>query len=297
MDRRCIDPPADRRLAPAKSLMKTLAVAFPFDLFGSAGAGTGAQLLADALREMLADAKAESRPARSRAYRGRIQIREVAFETLADYSDWRGQARRIIREALRRAEFVLWLGGNHLGALPVYEELGAAGDALVIQLDAHLDIYNLSDCTTELSHGNFLLHAEGPLPSVVNVGHRDLFLPADYVGRHYARAFSAAEVNSRPDAVVEQLTELSRAAGRVWIDLDCDFFDPAYFPAVAGPLPFGVVPAFLLQLLAAIWSPRVAGLAISEFEPGRDAADRSLGTLIWLLEWVLLRRHETRKRP
>ena len=48
-----------------------------------------------------------------------------------------------------------------------------AADALVIQLDGHLDIYNLADCTPELSHGNFLLHAEAPLPAVVNVGHRD----------------------------------------------------------------------------------------------------------------------------
>jgi arginase family enzyme len=277
--------------------MKTLAVAFPFDLFGSAGAGAGAQLLADALREMLADAKAESRPARSRAYRRHVRIHEVTFETLADYSDWRGQARQMIREALRRSEFILWLGGNHLSALPIYEALGAEGDALVIQLDAHLDIYNLSDCTTELSHGNFLLHAEKPLPRVVNVGHRDLFLPADDVRRHYSHTFSAAEVNSRPDAVIEQLSELSRTVKRIWIDLDCDFFDPAYFPAVAGPLPFGVAPPFLLQLLTAIWSSHVVGLAISEFEPGRDVRDVSLGTLIWLMEWVLLRRHETSKRP
>ena len=45
-----------------------------------------------------------------------------------------------------------------------------------MQLDGHLDIYNLSDCTEELSHGNFLLHADAPLPRIITAGHRDLFL-------------------------------------------------------------------------------------------------------------------------
>ena len=57
--------------------------------------------------------------------------------------------------------------GNHLSVLPVLEELGR--DTLVVQFDAHLDIYHLSDCTTEPSHGNFLLHAEGELPALVVV--------------------------------------------------------------------------------------------------------------------------------
>ena len=50
--------------------------------------------------------------------------------------------------------------------LPVFEELGP--DTLVIQFDAHLDCYALHDTTEELCHGNFLLHAEGPLPKIVN---------------------------------------------------------------------------------------------------------------------------------
>ena len=39
--------------------MKTCAVFFPFDLFGSGGAGAGVDLLADELREILADNRRE----------------------------------------------------------------------------------------------------------------------------------------------------------------------------------------------------------------------------------------------
>jgi agmatinase len=272
--------------------MKTLAVCFPFDLFGSAGTGAGAQLLTDALREMLDDAKGESKPARAQSYRDHVRLVECSFETTTDYTKWREQAAKIIGQASRRKEFLLWFGGNHLSVLPHYEALGTTSDALVIQLDAHLDIYNLSDCTPELSHGNFLLHAEGDLPPVINVGHRDLFLPVEHIKQYYRHTFSAAQLTSCPDEVIEQVVKVSRGASRILIDLDCDVFDPAFFPAVSGPLPFGIAPSLVLRLLGALWSEHIVGVAISEFEPGREIRDQSLATLIWLLEWILLRRHE-----
>ena len=42
------------------------------------------------------------------------------------------------------------------------------------------------------------------------------------------------------------------------------------------------------------WSPKVRGVLVSEFDPSRDDNDRSLATLIWLLEYLLLRLYEDR---
>ena len=263
------------------------AIVFPFDQFGSAGTGAGAELLGDALREMLADAKRETRPARSDAFRDRVRIREFAFDTPAACADWRKTARQAARSALKSDDGVLWFAGNHLAVLPLYEEFGP--DALVVQLDAHLDIYNLADCTEELSHGNFLLHAAGPLPTIVNVGSRDLFLPGEHARKHYQEILSAEEVASDADRAVKRVAELARKTKRVWIDVDCDVFDPAYFPAVQHSLPMGLAPAFVLRLLSAVWSERVAGVSFSEFDPGRDRNDQSLATLVWLMEWCLLK--------
>jgi arginase family enzyme len=78
----------------------------------------------------------------------------------------------------------------------------------------------------------------------------------------------------------------------VFVDLDCDVFDPAYFPAVTHPLPFGLSPPLLLRFLDAAWSERVRGVAVSEFDPGRDRRDQGLSTLAWLLEYLLLKRYE-----
>ena len=57
-------------------------------------------------------------------------------------------------------------------------------------------------------------------------------------------------------------------------------------------MPFGLSPATVLRLIDAAWNRRVSGVAISEFDPARDRDDRSLQTLVWLLEWLLLKRYE-----
>jgi arginase family enzyme len=269
--------------------VKSVAVVFPFDLFGSAGTGAGAQLLGDTVREILDDTARESRPCRAEVLKGAVKVREAAFETVAQVSAWRKRGRQLARQALDTGDFLLWLGGNHLSVLPVLEELGP--NALVVQLDAHLDVYQFHDTTAELSHGNFLKHAAGPLPTLVNVGHRDLFLTAAEIGETFAATHSAADVAMWPDRVLADLRRRAGAAKRVWIDLDCDALDPACLPAVGQPLPFGLTPPVLLAVLQAVWSDKVVGFSISEFDPGRDVRDASLELLGWLVEYVLLKRH------
>jgi arginase family enzyme len=176
----------------------------------------------------------------------------------------------------------------------VYDELADAKDALVIQLDAHLDVYNLSDCTAELSHGNFLLHAAGKLPALVNLGSRELLLPAAHVQQYYRAVFPAADLAIDPEPALKHLRQAGKKAKRVFIDVDCDVFEPACFPAVGQPVPFGLPPAFLLRVLAALEPGKLAGLLLSEFDPARDERDRSLETLMWLIEYVLLELYEKR---
>ncbi len=263
------------------------AVVFPFDLFGSAGTGAGARLLGDAVHEILDDTERETRPCRADALRGQVRVQEFDFETLADVTDWRKRGRQAARAALKGREFLLWLGGNHLSVLPLLEELGAG--TLVVQFDAHLDVYAFHDNTKELSHGNFLTHFAAPRPRLVNVGHRDLFLTPAEIAETFETVYPAHSVAADPAHVTAELRAKAAAAKRVWIDLDCDVFDPAALPAVAEPLPFGLAPPAFLALFEAVWGANVAGMSISEFDPGRDARDTGLNLLGWLIEYVLLK--------
>jgi agmatinase len=288
----------------------TRIIFFPFDLFGSGGAAAGVELLAEAIQEMLDDNRRERLPTRARAYQKHVRTHTFSFDKLADYQDWKQQARQVIRQAIQKKEFLFWVTGNHLGVLPVYEELGArgqesgvrsqesgvrgqeSGGTLVIQFDAHLDVYNLSDCKSELSHGNFLLHSSEPLPTILNVGARELLLRPEHVRKYYREVFPAAKLAVNPQAAEEKIHQSAAQAGRVFIDIDFDVLDPAYFPAVTHPLPFGLSPTLLLRLLDAAWSERVIGVAFSEFDPGRDRNDQSLSTLVWLMEYLFLKKYE-----
>ena len=249
-------------------------------------------MLGEAFRELLADNQREKVPTRARAYAGKVQLEEFAFEALKDYHDWRHQARTLVRQVFHKNNFLLWLTGNHLGVLPVYEELGRKKNTTVIQFDGHLDIYNLSDCSTEISHGNFLRHAEGTLPTLVNVGHRELLLRPGYVEQYYKSTFSATDIILDPEEALAKVGQAASEAERVFLDIDCDVLDPAYFPGLAHPLPFGLSPHLLLRFLEAAWSERVIGLSISEFLPAKDKDDRSLESLMWLIEYWLLRLYE-----
>src|SRR5262245_23470484 len=186
--------------------MKTTVIVCPFALFGSPGTQQGAELLADALREMLDDVRREKRPTRGRAYLKNVRIEELDFGTLPDVAAWRERAAEAARRALKAGDFLVWLGGNHLSVMPVYEELATIGHSLVVQFDAHLDVYNLSGITETLSHGNFLRHAER-LPELVNVGHRDLFLPAKAIREYYIDAFAASDLAIDAGPIVQALRE------------------------------------------------------------------------------------------
>jgi arginase family enzyme len=272
--------------------VKTRVIVFPFDLFGSSGTAAGATLLADELREVLADNRRETVSTRARAYTSQVRIHETAFTTLPDWTRWRRRGRQLARRVLRSGDFLIWLSGNHLGALPVYDELSGREDTLIVQFDAHLDIHHFHDTSKELTHGNFLLHCAGPLPPLINAGHRDLLLPAGRISQHFRQTYSAPELALQPDRLLAGLRQASATAGQVFLDLDCDVFDPAWFPASAQPVPFGLAPPQLLGLIEAVWSPRVRGILISEFAPDRDQNDRSLALLVWLLEYLLLRCYE-----
>src|SRR5262245_26345455 len=104
--------------------MKTSVLVFPFDLFGGAGTGEGAALLADELREGRADNRRE-RAATTATYTPHLRIKEWSFDTLDDLTRWRATARAAVRSVLRAGDFLLWLGGNHLSVLPVLEEIAA----------------------------------------------------------------------------------------------------------------------------------------------------------------------------
>jgi agmatinase len=271
--------------------VKTTIFVCPFALFGNPGTQRGAELLADAVREMLDDNRHERRPTRAGAYQDHVKLKELRLDTPADYSEWHAAARQAAKTALDAGEFLIWIGGNHLSVMPLYEELGNRTRSLVVQFDAHLDIYHHDDTKQDLSHGNFIRHLPDPKPEILNLGHRDQFLSTKEIHEHFAAAVDAVALLN--DGVEKKLANGIRRANRVCLDIDWDVLDPAYFPAVDDPLPFGLTPQQLLRHMQATWSDKTCAVAMSEFHPARDDGDRSLQLAVWLIEQMLLWKYES----
>ncbi len=264
--------------------MRANCVVFPFDLFGSGGSAAGAMLLGDSLQEMIDDTAAETQPVRLKAAAANLDIHEMDLSTIELMANWQNAAREMCSEILHPDEFTLWLSGNHLGVAPVLESLEVG--TLIIQFDAHLDCYDLHDTYTTLSHGNFVAHLPDAV-DIVNVGHRDLFLPHASIRKHFTEAFAADEDEAK---VIAALRKRVAKAKHVWLDIDADVFDPSVCPAVTTPAPFGLMPLQVLQMISAIDFDKLCGVSLSEFEPGRDVKNASLDLLGWLLEWLLLKK-------
>jgi len=113
------------------------------------------------------------------------------------------------------------LGPDKIVAVEMGAVLTKDRETALRRAHAHLDIYNLSDCTPELSHGNFLLHCADPLPPLVNIGHRELLLPDEYVRRFYratplgrkALVVVRARLNELFDEVARKQRKKDRLAG------------------------------------------------------------------------------------
>jgi agmatinase len=271
--------------------MAISAIVFPFDSFGSAGTGAGALILGDILHEACEDAAEEEQETRLSAYTEQLEIVEAEFDTPQAISDWRSTGETYITTALQESDFTVWLSGNHLGVMPVFEELNA--DDLIIQLDAHYDGYDLSDTSDELSHGNFLRFLPDERPKILHLGSRDLFLPTERALEFVDRIHTAEECHSDFERVLTTIRTMANQAERVWLDIDVDALDPAFAPGVILPMPFGFTAQQLWRILEAANTPKFVGMSLSEFSPGHDVRDTTLQLLAWFLERALLLKAES----
>src|SRR4051812_8496922 len=141
---------------------------------------------------MLDDVAQESRPQRARAFRDHVTIEELPLSTLDDVNHWHEQATAAAKRALDRGDFLFWIGGNHLSVMPLYEELGRRARSLVVQADAHLDVYPPDDVIRALPNEIFVRFLDAA-PAIVNVGPRPLFLPLKQIKKHFAAAHAMTD--------------------------------------------------------------------------------------------------------
>lgn len=157
----------------------------------------------------------------------------------------------------------IMLGGEHTGSLGGYRGIKRVyPEALLIQVDAHLDIREQYDGQA-LTHASWLYHAglEFGFQHIHQLGLRS-------GAREEWRTSRERTAWSRMDLALPDRTRLE---GRpIYLSIDIDVLDPAHAPGTGCPEPGGVTYRELEAFLHSLAGLRVVGMDVMEVSPNLD---------------------------
>ncbi|GIF19103.1 arginase family enzyme/very-short-patch-repair endonuclease [Actinoplanes tereljensis] len=185
-----------------------------------------------------------------------------------------------IRSAMGDPPVVTVGGDCGVEVAPIEAALAAHGDGLlVVWFDAHADLNTAESSPSGAFHGMVLRTLLGDGPAELRP--RRVLRPSQVVLAG-VRALDPAEKEYISDSGISivgdlwKLADLVGAPTAVYVHIDLDVLDPEVFASVGAPEPDGVTPAELVAAVRALTDRfPLAGLGITEYEPGR-ASDRAI---------------------
>ena len=209
--------------------------------------------------------------------RRNFDVETVVLEDLGDVDvlgDAEGTVNRvtsIVREVGDAGRFPIVLGGEHT---VTYGCVKAFNDVGVLSFDAHMDLRD-QYLGKKLSHATFmrrLCEELGP-DRFFEVGPRALCEEElDFATKNNVRHITSLQVSQRDiGKTVYELFKWSSQFRRLYVTIDIDVLDPAYAPGVGNPVPEGLSPTQLLDILERVFGSNVVGLDIVEVSPHYDS--------------------------
>lgn len=205
-----------------------------------------------------------------------------------------------------QSQTFLVIGGDHSCALGTW---GGVLNGLLrpdqfglIWLDAHMDAHTFATSPSGNIHG---------MPLSALLGLADKKLAKTYPGYNFIkpenliligiRSYEHAEydllkqagvkfvfarqINELAQILIEAIDKLSQSCKVIGISIDLDFIDPKDAPGVETPVPRGIKAEQLLEALTLIHRhPKICGLEISEFNPEKDAKNKTLYLMKKIIE-------------
>lgn len=192
-------------------------------------------------------------------------------EVLGDAESTMERVRRVVKEVNDGGRFPVVLGGEHT---VTYGCASAFDDIAVLSFDAHLDLRD-EYLGKKLSHATFmhrLCEKSGP-DRFFEVGPRALCAEEiDFAADKKVKYVTSLQVmRNGIEKTAEDLLAWSSRFRRLYVTVDMDVLDPAYAPGVGNPIPEGLSPTQLLEILERVISPRVVGLDVVEVSPHYDS--------------------------
>jgi agmatinase len=186
----------------------------------------------------------------------------------ASAREYRGRVAEILKEGF--TPFIA--GGDHAVTVPVLEAFAVLRRPIhVIQIDAHPDLYPEFEGNPD-SHASIaarLLEMEH-VASLTQIGIRTTNEVQRQQQERFPERLHVVEARSLEGSIPDLAYLPSEAA--VYITIDMDGFDPAFAPGVSHPVPGGLTPRQVLDLIQrGHWT--LVGMDAVEVNPTRDIQD------------------------
>ena len=181
----------------------------------------------------------------------------------------------VLKEILDAEKNPIVLGGEHT---VTYGCVKAFNDVAVISFDAHMDLRD-EYLGSKLSHATFMRRLCEQLGSetIVEVGVRAVCREelnfAEKTGLKYV---TSLDIMRSVKDINKEIKDVLSSFSQVYVTIDMDVLDPAYAPGVGNPVPEGLSPTTLLDILQNICDYNVVGFDVVEVAPQYDSGITSL---------------------
>lgn len=195
-----------------------------------------------------------------------------------------------VKDALRKREFPLIIGGDHSLAMGSIAA-NMRPDRAILWIDAHGDVNTPQTSVTKRAHGmplaslmgygdqRFLDIIDHPYlrpEQILLFGIRSLDDPeVIFLEQHGIRYITMSEINEKGEQVcIEEVLDHCKRFAHTHISFDLDSIDPAYCPGVSTPVSRGLHPSTPLNLIDQLFKTvSVSSMDIVEFNPILDNGD------------------------
>lgn len=175
----------------------------------------------------------------------------------------------VVSDLIDRNIKPILIGGEHsatkgsLRAIAENEETDDLSDITIVHIDAHRDI--IDDYQGEKDSHATVMHRIYDLnpKEIIQIGIRSASIEEeDFVkDKDNITSFTANDLKRSFNYLIDYLSDLE---GRIYISIDMDVLDPAYAPSLGNPVPCGLSPEEIQDILLILKDKDIVGFDVME---------------------------------
>ncbi|MCJ7631609.1 agmatinase [Candidatus Bathyarchaeota archaeon] len=205
-----------------------------------------------------------------------LGIKDIGdLDILGDVDGTVQRLQLVLKEILDAKKIPIVLGGEHT---VTYGCIKAFNDVAVISFDAHMDLRD-EYLGSKLSHATFMRRLCEQLGSemFVEVGIRAVCKEElDFAEKTGLKYVTSPDIMRSVTDIDKVIKDVLSSFHQIYVTIDMDVLDPAYAPAVGNPIPEGLSPTTLLDILQKICEYKVVGFDVVEVAPTYDTGITAL---------------------